>query len=163
MCGSVRSYADCCRRKHLWHPVCPNLGAEGYSLTKPQSLTFHNVDGDVVHQRLMADPQVRCTDTRQDDAFWVFHGDLPVEEQYGILCFSDLELKYNRTLIVSAMSEPRVQALLAFLQEINGEFLGKPHIRQDPVCLIDTRTGKAKKVKSSDRPPKRKPRRKWRR
>ncbi len=163
LCGSGRSYAGCCRLKRLWHPVCPNPGAKGYSLVEPQAATFRNIDGDALRERLMADRRLRCTDKSPDNAFWILHGHPPVEERVGILCFGDLELKYNRTLVASAMSSTRLQTLLALLREIAGDLLGKPYMRQDPALALDKRTGKAKTVKSSGpSSPKQRRRRRWR-
>ncbi|MBL7183713.1 MAG: hypothetical protein ISS50_04600 [Anaerolineae bacterium] len=97
----------------------------------------------------MADWRLRCTDTSQASAFWVFHGHPAVEEQYGILCFGDVELKHNRTLLVTGMSDLRMQTLLALLQEIADDCLAEPCMSQDPILVIDKKTGKMKRVRSS--------------
>ena len=97
----------------------------------------------------MADWRLRCTDTSQASAFWVFHGHPAVEEQYGILCFGDVELKHNRTLLVTGMSDLRMQTLLALLQEIAGDCLGEPRVSHDPVMVIDKNTGEMRSVGSS--------------
>jgi hypothetical protein len=164
LCGSGQQFGDCCRPKRQWHPICPNPGMEGYSLTKSQSATFRNIDGAAVRERLVADPRLRGTEADPARAFWVFHGDPVIEDRYGILCLGDLELKDSRILVVSAMSDLRMQALLAVLQEIAGEFLGHPHIRQDPTYVMDKQTGKMKRFKSpAPQSPRRKSRRKRRR
>jgi len=149
LCGSGKRYGACCQPERLWHPVCPNPGRQGYSLVKPQKATFRNVNGNVVRERLMADRRLRCTDTSQASAFWVFHGYPPVEDQYGFLCFGDIELKHNRTLLVTAMSDLRMQTLLALLQELAGDCLIEPHMSQDPVLVIDKNTGKMRSIRSS--------------
>jgi hypothetical protein len=77
-------------------------------------------------------------------SFWLFWGDPPVQDQYGVLCFGDVELKDNTTLIVTAMSDLRMQMLLDLLHEIASDCLGSPQIRYDPVPLIDKKTGQLK-------------------
>jgi len=164
LCGSGRPFGNCCRPKRLWHPICPNPGLEGYSLTKPQSATFRNVDGDAIRERLMAAPQLRCTEADPDRVFWVFHGDPVLEDQYGRLCFGDLELKHNRILLVTAMSDLRLQTLLVFLSEVVGQHLGKPQTKQDPILGIDKQTNKMRTITASGRqPPRRRSGRKRRR
>jgi hypothetical protein len=64
-----------------------------------------------------------------------------VEDQYGILCFGDIELKQNRTLLVSALSDVRMRVLLDLLQEIAGDYLGKPEMSRDPALAIDKLSG----------------------
>ena len=126
LCGSGKRYRDCCQLECLWHPVCPNPGGpdNGFSLTRPQSARFQDVDGDALRERLMADARLRCTDTSRASGFWAFFGDPPVEEEYGILCFGDVELKRDRMLVVSAMSDLQMEALLALLREIASDLLG---------------------------------------
>jgi hypothetical protein len=65
-----------------------------------------------------------------------------VEDQYGILCFGDIELTQNRTLSVSAMSDLRMRVLLDLLQEIAGDYLSKPQMSRDPALAIDKLSGK---------------------
>jgi hypothetical protein len=107
------------------------------------------VDGDAIHERLMADRRLRCTDASQASAFWIFFGDPPVEEEYGILCFGDIELKRNHTLLVSTMSDLRMQTLLALLQEIAGDLLSEPRITYDAVLVINKETGKTQEKRPS--------------
>jgi len=157
LCGSGKRYRDCCQQSPLWHPVCPNPGGldRGYSLVKPQRATFHGIDGEVVRERLMADRRLHCTDSDPASGFWIFFGDPPVEDQYGILCFGDIELEHNRTLVLSAMSDLRMQRLLALLDEIAGDVVGQPQMSHDPVAVIDKATGKMRQTQSSKPRPKR--------
>jgi hypothetical protein len=146
LCGSGKRYGDCCQLRPLWHPICPNPGGpdKGFSLTRPQTARFRNVDGDALCERLMADRQLHCTDDSPASRFWLYWGDPPIEEQYGILCFGDVELKGNRTLVVTAMSELRMQVLLALLRDIAGDLLEEPRITYDDIPMIDKQTGKAR-------------------
>jgi hypothetical protein len=166
LCGSGKRYGDCCQPKHLWHPICPNPGGEdsGYSLLKPQRVTFRNVDGDAIRERLMAERRLRCTDTSRASTFWIFFGEPPVVDQYGILCFGDFELKHNRTLVVTGVSDLRMQTLLALLQEIVANVLGEPRITYDTLPVIDKRTGKSRVLRpSQSQPSRRRSKRKRRR
>jgi hypothetical protein len=142
LCGSGKLYRACCRRQRFWHPVCPNPGLRGYSLLAPQTATFHPVDGPIIRERLMSDPRLRCVDESLESSFWIYWGDPALEDEYGILCFGDLELKDNHTLLVTAMSDLRMQMLLDLLQEIAEDCLGSPRMRYDQVHGIDKRTGK---------------------
>jgi len=149
LCGSGRRYGDCCRPKRSWYPICPNPGVEGYSLVKPQSTTFSDVDGAAMRQRLMADPRFRCVDDSQASAFWIYHGEPVIEDQYGLLCFGDLELKHNRTLLLTAMSDLRMETLLVVLEQIAGDLLDKPRRSREPDVVIDKRIGKSRPAKGA--------------
>ena len=142
LCGSGKTYSNCCRPKRYWHPVCLNPDMEGYSLLAPQSATFRHVDGTALRERLMEDTCLYCTDESMKNSFWVFWGDPAWEDQYGVLCFGDFELKQNRTLLVTAMSETRMQVLLDVLKELTGDRLGVPKIIYDQVQVIDKRSVK---------------------
>lgn len=137
LCRSGKTYSACCQPKRYWHPVCMNPDTEGYSLLAPQAATFHPVDGITLRERLMEDTRLYCTDSCMKSSFWIFWGDPAWEDQYGTLCFGDFELKRNHTLLVTTMSELRMQTLLNVLKEITEERLGVPQITHDQVQLID--------------------------
>ena len=158
LCGSGKSYRACCQRQSVWHPICPNPGMQGYSLLAPQSATFHSVDGPTIRKRLMSDVRLYCVDEILDSSFWIFWGDPLVEDQYGILCFGDLELKKNCTLLVTAMSDLRMSLLLDLLQEIAGSRLGRPEMSRDSAPVIEKSTPRSRRPL-----PRRKPRRRRRR
>jgi hypothetical protein len=140
LCGSDKTYSHCCQPKRYWHPVCPNPDMEGYSLLAPQAATFRHVNGTALRKQLMEDTRLCCVDESRKSSFWILWGDPAWEDQYGILCFGDLELKRNRTLLVTAMSDIRMQTLLNLLKELTGERLGVPEIAYDPVQVIDKRS-----------------------
>jgi hypothetical protein len=146
LCGSGKRYRDCCQPERLWHPICPNPGGpdEGFSLARPQTARFRDVDGDALRQKLTGDPRLRCTEAGLARSFWILFGNPSVEDQYGILCFGDVEFKGNRTLVVTAMSELRVQVLLALLREIAGDLLEEPRITYDDIPMIDKQTGRTR-------------------
>ena len=147
LCGSGKIYSACCQTKRYWHPVCPNPGMKSYSLLVPQSATFSPVDGDKLRKQLMTDKRLHCSEDRRERSFWNFWGFPPVEDQYGILCFGDIELRENRTLLVTAMSDLRMDISLNILKEITGDSLGKPKIAYDKILLIDKLTHKSRFLK----------------
>ena len=168
LCGSGKHYRDCCQPERLWYPVCPNPGGtdRGFSLNKPQAARFRDVDGSAIRERLMADRRLRCTEDELARGFWTLFGDPLVEQEYGILCFGDIELKHNRTLVVGAMSDLRMQTLLALLREIADDLLGEPRITYREQPVVDKRTGESRMQRASpprSQSPKRRKRRKRRR
>lgn len=137
LCGSGKPYGKCCRLKPAWHPICADPGMSGYSLLAPQSATYANVDGDAVRKRLVADHRLHCVDDGLESSFWLHWGEPAVESEYGMLCFGDLELKQNRTLLVTALSDRRMRVLRDLLQELFGDSLGAPQLARDPIPTID--------------------------
>ncbi len=69
LCGSGKAYSTCCQPKRDWHPVCPNPDMEGYSLSAPQSATFHPVDGVTLREQLTKDTRLYCVDDGVDSGF----------------------------------------------------------------------------------------------
>ncbi len=108
----------------------------------PQSVTLKVADRAVVRERLMKDVRLKCTADDADGAFWVYWGDPAYDDPHGTLCFGDIELNPNRTLYVTALSDIRMQALLAFLREILSDEFELPAVRYEPVTVIDKRSGK---------------------
>ncbi len=157
LCGSGKRYADCCRRRRQWHPICHNPDMDGYSLVAPQSATFDQVDGQAIRERLSADMRLECVDEGLESSFWILWGDPAFEDEYGILCFGDIELKQNHTLLLTAMSDVRMRVLLELVQEIAGDLLDQPRMSWDPVPTIDKPSGKMR-----EQPSKRKSRRRRR-
>jgi hypothetical protein len=125
LCGSGLPYRRCCRPKPDWQPICRNPGGQGYSLVKPQSATFRGVDRAAIHGKLAADPRFYCTVDEAEKGFYLFWGNPPVRDQYGILGFGDIELEGD-TLVASAMSDLRMRVVLDVLFEIAGSLLGTP-------------------------------------
>jgi hypothetical protein len=152
LCSSGKSYRACCQRRRVWHPICPNPDMQGYRLMVPQMATFNNVDGLALRERLMADVRLRCVDESETSSFWLFWGDPPVEDQYGILCFGDIELKRNRTLLVSAMSDLRMRLLLDVVQETAGDYLSEPQVRISDMPVIEKPPGKPGTGRSKGKP-----------
>jgi hypothetical protein len=137
LCSSGKIYSDCCQPKRYWHPICLNPDMDGYNLMTPQSATFRSVNGAALREQLMEDERLYCTDDRIESSFWTFWGDPAWEDQHGVLCFGDFEIKKNQILVVSAMSDLRMQILLEVLKELSEEPLGTPKPVYDQVELID--------------------------
>lgn len=151
LCGSGKCYANCCQPKRYWHPVCPNPGMHGYSLVEPRSATFQKVDGANIRKQLMADTRFKCIDDSVVGGFWLLWGEEPFQNQYGTLCFGDLELKDNQTFFVVAMNHLRMQTLLDLLREIVGDYLSVPQIQHNETQVIDKWTGKSKSLRKRQR------------
>lgn len=138
LCGSGKTYRNCCRPRRYWYPICSNPGMEGYSFYVPCSATFENIAGEAIRQKMMADERLYCVEDEAHRGFWLFWGDPAIEdEEFGIVCFGDIELKQNHTLLLTAISELRLQALLNLLQEVAGEQLVTPRIQKDEPNAID--------------------------
>lgn len=136
LCGSGKAYGACCRPKKMWQPVCLNPGGEDYSLVHPQEAVFKVLDAATLKERLHDDIRLECVDDTPANGFWLFWDEPAVEAEYGIINFGDIELKSNKTLLVTAMSDLRMQCLLDLLQEIAADCLDKPDISQDPPPLL---------------------------
>jgi hypothetical protein len=145
LCDSGKTYRACCRLERYWWAICPNPGLEGYSLLAPQSATYRSIDGAAVHKRLMADDRLHCTVDSPKTGFWSYWGDPIVETpEHGILGFGDLEIKRSHTLLVTVLSDLRMQLLIEFLDEVAGDLLGQPEHVYDMLQVIDKRTGKSR-------------------
>lgn len=146
LCGSGKTFGACCRRKPLWYPICPDPSypeETTYSQVRLQSATFTDVKGAVIRERLMDDLRLCCTEDTDRRAFWIYWGEPAIQMREGILCFGDIELKDNRTLLITAMSDVRMRVLLDFVREVCGDVLGSPEMEYDPVTAIDKRTGES--------------------
>jgi SEC-C motif len=147
LCGSGQAYRDCCRRQRHWYPICPNPGFQGYSLVALQSATFTSIDGARWRERLLDDNRLHCAEDSPQRGFWLYWGDPAVDDQYGTLCFGDVELKNGQTLYITAMSDVRMQALLDLLTELATAPLPPPKMSYDKVEMIDKVTGKHVKLR----------------
>jgi hypothetical protein len=140
LCSSGKRYGACCRMKRYWHPICPNPDMAAYSLIAWQSATFTAIDGPTVRDRLLGAIELHDVEDTPHHSFWTYWGEPALRAEFGILCFGDFELK-DDTLLVMAMSEPRMRVLLNLLSEIAGDCLGKPQIQHQAVKMADKRTG----------------------
>jgi hypothetical protein len=146
LCGSGRTFRECCQQRHYWCPICPNPGMDGYSLVAPQTAAFGRVDRTIVTDRLMADARLYCTINQPDSGFWVLWGDPAMEHRYGIVCFGDVELRPDDMLVASAMSPRRMDTLLEALRQAGEGVLPQPRVTQERTNVLDRRTGKTVEV-----------------
>jgi hypothetical protein len=133
-CGSGKRFGICCQLLPYWELVCRDPDVQGYSLMRPQEVRFANVPTDAVYTFLQNDERLSCVEDALPRAFWNYWGDPAFETPYGMLCFGDLELQEDRTLLVTAISDKRMQVLLDLLQPLN---LGNPPIQHDPSPRIE--------------------------
>jgi len=103
---------------------------QGYHLVQPQSAHFTNIDADAVHAFLQNDERLYCTEDTPHRTFWTYWGSPPLHIPQGTPCFADIELLEDRTLLITALSDPRMEVLLELVRPLS---LGTPHIQQDPV------------------------------
>ena len=128
-CGSGRTFADCCQSLPYWRPVCLNPGMQGYSLLRPQSARFTSVAVKKVHAFLLDDERLYCVDKAFPRAFWIYWGDPAYDApSHGTICFGDFELQESQTLLVTALSDRRMEVLLDVLRPLE---LGIPQMQFD--------------------------------
>ena len=133
-CGSGKQFGSCCQPLPYWRPVCPNPGMQGYSLMHSQSARFTNIPGDEVYAFLQDDERLYCVEDTPHRVFWVYWGEPALDVSYGTLCFGDIELLGSHTLLVSALSDARMEVLLEIVRPLN---LGTPQMRRDPTPRLE--------------------------
>jgi len=130
-CGSGKTFGACCQPLPYWQLVCRNSGIQQeHSLFIPQLATFTNISPDEVRDFLQDDVRVFCTEDTKQGTFWIYWGTPALETPHGILCFGDFELKKNRTLVITALSDIRMKTLLDVISPLN---LGTPQIQREPI------------------------------
>ncbi len=133
-CGSGKSFGACCRLLPDWRLVCPNPGMKGYSLVRPQAARFTNIPAEAVSVFLQDDERLYCVKDSPHSAFWTYWGDPAFDAPYGTICFGDLELQEDHALLVTALSDTRMEELLELVQPLN---LGTPQMQMDPVPRLE--------------------------
>jgi SEC-C motif len=128
-CGSGKRFGVCCRPLPYWRPVCPNPGMQGYSLMHPQSARFKNIPADEVYEFLQDDERLYCVEDTPQRAFWTWWGDPAIDTRYGTFCFGDFELQENHNLLITVLSDARMEVMLELIRPLN---LGAPQIQHDP-------------------------------
>src|SRR5258708_17413041 len=102
---------------------------QGHSLVHPQPARFANTPADVVYAFLQDDERLYCVEDSPQRAFWTYWGDPAFDTPpFGTLCFGDLELQGDDTLLVSGLSDARMEVLLDLLSPLK---LGTPKIQRD--------------------------------
>jgi hypothetical protein len=102
---------------------------QGFSLMHRQIARFTNIPTDIVHAFLQDDERLYCVEDTPRRSFCIFWGDPALDATYGTLCFGDLELRKNRTLVITALSDVRMEVLLELVRPLE---LGTPRIQLDP-------------------------------
>ena len=143
-CGSGKRFGACCQPLPYWRPVCPNPGMQGCSLLAPQSATFTAVPRDEVYTFLQEDVRLYCVEDTPHRAFWLYWGDPALDAIYGTHSFGDFELKEDRTLVVTALSDVRMKVLLDLLSPLN---LGTPQLQRSPVPYLEKPVRKSSRRK----------------
>jgi hypothetical protein len=128
-CGSGKPFGACCQPLPYWRPVCPNPGMQGFSLMHHQLARFTNIPMDMVYSFLQDDERLYCVEDTPHRSFWIYWGDPALDATYGTLCFGDFELRKNRTLVITALSDVRMEVLLELVRPLE---LGTPRMQMDP-------------------------------
>jgi hypothetical protein len=129
-CGSGQHFAHCCQPFSYWRPVCPNPGLQGYSLLHPQSARFAPITVDQVTAFLDDAPPLYAIGS----TFWTYWGDPAYDTEFGTICFGDLEVDPDPSLLVTALSDVRMEVLLAMLAPLE---LGPPTREFDTAAKHD--------------------------
>ena len=132
-CGSGKRFAACCQWLPYWRLVCPNPW-QGYSLIHPQSARFTNIPYKAVHAFLQDDERLHCIEDTPQRAFWIYWGNPAFAIPQGRLCFGDIELLENQTLLLTALSDTRMELLLELIQPLN---LGTPEIHKETIIRLE--------------------------
>ena len=132
-CGSGKRFGSCCRPLPYWRPVCLNPGMQGYHLVQPQTARFTNIAAEAVHTFLQNDERLYCTEDTPHRTFWTYWGSPALHISQGTPCFGDIELLEGHTLLITAMSDIRMEILLELVRPLD---LGTPHIQQEPVLRL---------------------------
>lgn len=123
-CGSGQPFTACCQPLPYWRPVCSNPGMQGYSLVRSQTARFTSVTAQTMHAFLQDDERLYCVEDRPKRTFWLYWGDPAYNTPpYGTICFGDLDLQEPHTLLVSALSDKRMEVLLDLFRPLD---LGTP-------------------------------------
>ncbi len=136
LCGSKKTFKKCCQLKGKWQPVCANPGGKGFSLVVPQKAHFTSIDGSALKEKIMLDSRLVCFEDTVARSFWVLWGNPAIRSEFGVICFGDIELQNNHTLLVTAMSDKRMSVLIALLQEVAPFPLGKIRITKGELPSI---------------------------
>lgn len=147
-CGSGKRFDACCQPLPYWRLLCPDPHVQGYSFLQPQSALFTNVPDKEVYAFLEDDERLYCIDDSPEDAMWLYWDTPAVKGPYGIYCFGDLRLRKDRTLEITALSNTRMNIILAMLEPLK---LGKPRIRKDTVLPIEKPASKSPAPQSKRR------------
>ena len=115
-----------------------------------QVARFTNIPKDIVHAFLQDDERLYCVEDTPHRSFWIYWGDPAFETPpYGMLCFGDLELQEPHSLLVTALSDTRMEVLLDLLHPLE---LGTPQMQLDPFQYPEKPARKASRGKRWRKP-----------
>ena len=89
-------------------------------------------------------------------AFWIYWGNPAFAIPQGRLCFGDIELLEDQTLLLSALSDTRMELLLELIRPLN---LGTPEIHKETVARLLKKEAVARLLKPVQKTSRRKRRR----
>jgi len=134
-CDSGKHFAACCQRLPYWRPVCPNPDLQGYSLLRSQSALFTDIPDNEVYAFLEEKEHLHCVDDTPQEAMWLYWGHPAFKSStLGIYCFGDFTLKKDHTLMITALSDIRMQVVLDLLHPLE---LGAPRLQREPFPRLE--------------------------
>ena len=133
-CGSGQRFAFCCRSLPYWRPVCQNPDRQEYSLVQPQSVYFTDVSAAALSTFLHHDKRFYCTEETPQHQFWTYWGYPTYERPQGKQCFGDIELLENRTLLITALSDIRMELLRELVHPFTPSI---PRIQREPLPHLE--------------------------
>ena len=80
------------------------------------------------------DERLYCVEDTPHRAFWTYWGNPAFDILQGTRCFGDIELLEGRTLLISALSDARMEVLLELVRPLK---LGTPQIQRDAVPRLE--------------------------
>ncbi|TMC14245.1 MAG: hypothetical protein E6J33_12060, partial [Chloroflexi bacterium] len=86
---------------------------------RPQTARFTDIPADAVYAFLNDDERLYGVEDRPQRAFWIYWGDPALDAIYGTVCFGDFELQENHTLLITALSDTRMEVLLDLVRPLN--------------------------------------------
>ena len=105
-----------------------------------QSARFTDIPADAVYDFLHDDVRLYCVEDTPHRVFWIYWGDPALDVRYGTLCFGDFELQENHTLMITALSDARMEVLLELVRPLK---LGTPRIKLEPYPKLKKSVRKA--------------------
>jgi hypothetical protein len=141
LCGSGQLFRQCCRQQPFIPTICPDPGLQGYSILRYHTASFSIPDGNALRQRLHDDMRLHCVEDTPARTFWLVWGAPALENRYGIICFGDLELRDQHTLIVTALSPVRLRWILTILEQTLPPGVASPTLTISSIQWIERRTG----------------------
>ena len=119
-------------------------------MMRPQTARFTDIPADAVYAFLYDDERLYDVEDTPQRAFWIYWGDPALDAIYGTVCFGDFELQEKHTLLITALSDTRMEVLLDLVRPLN---LSTPQMKLEPFTRVEKQpqktSGRKRRRKSS--------------